>query len=238
MEEDHGREQFSEQVRQLYSQETTGIIVSIVNSLILAFVLREQVAQTTVLIWVGVMVAVSLIRLFISYKYRQDKTKLVSDNNWYQVLRAGFILSGIVWGMAGVLLLPDQSLPHQLFIAFMLGGMVAGASALYSIRLDAFFLFALPAVLPVTINFLIKGGEIYFIMAIVCLIFLGAMSFSAFHIFRISNRSLELRFQNMALLKYLIEERDKGKHLNQELERQIAIRKQAQETLRKEQEKE
>ena len=62
-------------------------------------------------------------------------------------------LSGAVWGSAAIFLFPWESIGHQVFIAFVLGGMVAGSVGVFSVVITAFFAFSIPTLLPILILF-------------------------------------------------------------------------------------
>jgi hypothetical protein len=51
-----------------------------------------------------------------------------------------------------------QNLAYYVFVVFLLGGMTAGAAMRESAYLPAFYGFATPAVLPMIVALLTKGG--------------------------------------------------------------------------------
>ncbi len=55
----------------------------------------------------------------------------------------GSVLAGSLWGMAGIATLGRGSLPAVL-LAFVIGGMTAGAAGTHATHLPAFFGFAIP----------------------------------------------------------------------------------------------
>ena len=46
----------------------------------------------------------------------------------------GAAASGLLWGAAGLFLFPEHSLPHQVFVSFVVAGMIAGAVGTLSPR--------------------------------------------------------------------------------------------------------
>ncbi|HBG95720.1 MAG TPA: GGDEF domain-containing protein [Chromatiaceae bacterium] len=102
---------------------------------------------------------------------------------------AGAGLSGLVWGASGVLLMHPQSYPYQVLIAFALGGMIAGAVPILSCLPQAYIAFAVPTMLPVTLNMLLAGDRIHLNMGLLLLVFSLAMVLSSM---RMSQTLLEL----------------------------------------------
>jgi hypothetical protein len=54
---------------------------------------------------------------------------------WNQYYLVGSALAGAGWGGAGVFLYPPDSLAHQVFLAFVIGGMAAGGVAVLTPRI-------------------------------------------------------------------------------------------------------
>ena len=81
---------------------------------------------------------------------------------WRNRFLAGAAASGLLWGAAGSFLFPEHSLPHQVFVSFVVAGMIAGAVGTLSAVTWAFALFAVPALLPIVVQFLLHAGELGF----------------------------------------------------------------------------
>ena len=81
------------------------------------------------------------------------------------------MLSGILWGAASLLLFPDESMLHQLLLAFVIAGMSAGAvttlSAIYGLAV-AFLVLSL---VPLIWCFALAGNAISDIMAVMTALF-------------------------------------------------------------------
>ena len=68
-------------------------------------------------------------------------------------------------GLDAYLLYAPNSFVHQVFLAFVLGGMVVGAIAALTPWFLAFVLFATCALLPMIARFLVVGDYVYNAMA-------------------------------------------------------------------------
>jgi signal transduction histidine kinase len=127
---------------------------------------------------------------------------------WVITFDVGAFASGVVWGAAGIWLLP-HSVEHQTFVAFVLGGMVAGATATYSVRMDAFLAYAVPALAPLAFRFFSMGDELHVAMGAMVVLFGLLMTATAHQVHRLTSRTHDLSSERDALRSALRTEREK-----------------------------
>ena len=120
---------YTGQIKLLYAQSGMGMIASVVNSLILTFILWNVISHKVLLIWLTCIFFITFIRYVSIRRYSKVSIGYRETDLWAKRFTVGIVLSGICWGSAGVFLFPVNSIGHQVFIAFVLGGMVAGAVA-------------------------------------------------------------------------------------------------------------
>jgi hypothetical protein len=133
---------------------------------------------------------------------------------WERRLLAVICASGVAWGLAGIFLFPRASDAHQMFTAFTIGGMVAGASAVFSAFRSAFLAFSLPAMVPVIINSLSFQDSIHFGMAVMLTLFLLLMTATGFRNKKVVHASIKLRFEKQGLLDYLAKAKNRTETIN------------------------
>jgi PAS domain S-box-containing protein len=187
----------ADQVEQLYSALKASMLANLLNSVILAAVLLEVSSLFPLLLWVAAVLAISLGR-FVLYKFywRWVRDRKFPAARWGQWFNAGLLISGIVWGFAGIYFFPLYSTPHQIFIAFVLGGMVAGASASTAAGKNVFFLYLVPVLAPLTCRFFLVGDEIHTAMGIMLLVYILGCVLLSQEVFRIIRKSLLLGYEN------------------------------------------
>lgn len=169
----------AELVSQLYGQLPVGLAATVVNALILAFILKDVVAHATLISWLSVVMLVSLARYVSLIRYRRSEVKADHARSWSRRFMIGLGASGMVWGAAGIFLFPPASVPHQVFIAFVLGGMVAGSVGAFSAVKAAVYVFAVPALCPIIVRLAIPGDDIHVAMAGMATLFAVLMGFTA-----------------------------------------------------------
>ncbi len=128
----------------------------------------------------------------------------IDAGKWGTWFIVGSGLAGITWGFAGIFLFPAASIAHQTFIAFVLGGMAAGAASTYAVVMPAFLAYAVLALFPTTIRFFAVGGEIHTAMAGMLLFFAILITIVGKNVNAAALLSLRLRFKNISLIADLV----------------------------------
>ncbi|MGB5198904.1 MAG: diguanylate cyclase [Sedimenticolaceae bacterium] len=190
------KEVLAAQIDQSFRQLPISLVVNLVNGLILIAVLWEGVEKIRLLVWLLLIIVVSAARFFSLRAFRDVvKGAKFNQDTWRRYFVFGACAAGLVWGAAGVLLFHPESFPHQVFLAFVLGGMVAGAIPLLSSVKHAYPCFAIPVVLPISIQMLAVGDRVHLIMGLMTVIFGVAMLASSAQVRRIFAESNRLRHQ-------------------------------------------
>lgn len=231
---------YAEQVRMLYGGARTAVPVNIANACILTYLLWDVIEHSSLKEWLTAMVLLQLGRLVLAHYYRatphqpQGPTVVGRPRNttrWDRWYLAGVAASGLVWGLAGYWLFPHEAPRHQLALVFILGGMVAGGTAVLSSVRAAFPLFALPALLPLAITYFLKGDAHSTAMSLLTVIYLAVLLNVARLIHKTIDSSITLRFGNKELVADLQTKTGDLTQINQLLRREIDQRKDAQEQL-------
>jgi two-component system cell cycle sensor histidine kinase/response regulator CckA len=162
---------YLDQIQKLSGHTIFGISATLINSLILSLMLWNEVPKMSVVIWFILLVSVSSVRYFLQKSYSKLTPALETAKKWEKLFLLTLAVSGAVWGSAAIFLFPSDSIGHQVFIAFVLGGMVAGSVGVFSVVISAFFAFSIPAVLPILIVFLNSNDEIHIAMGFMLFLF-------------------------------------------------------------------
>lgn len=209
---------FAEQVRQLYQNSRIGLVGTFINCFIIAFIVRNVVESQIIVTWVALTAALSAGRYYLANKFFTISPPKAEVRLWYVLHIISTTLSGILWGLAGIILFPADSVSHQIFIAFVLGGMVAGAVGTYAIIMPAFLSFSIPTALPIALNFFALGDEMHVSMGVMTIIFWLLMFFTAKRLNTVLKTSLKLRFDKTDLIKELAQTNERLKEEIEERE--------------------
>src|SRR5262249_21069775 len=122
---------------------------------------------------------------------------------WGTAFTVGAGLSAVGWGSAGILLYPKAHVMNQVFLAFVVGGMILGAASVLAARPEAFLTFSIPTGIPTTVHFLLHGDDLHFAMGLLSAIFTVATLVVARHTYLTLSLSLKFRFENEILITEL-----------------------------------
>ncbi len=158
-------------VRILYSSVPLTLIAVLANSVVLSIVQWGVIAHTTILTWFGVTNGLSLVRLGFYLKFRKLGEEGEVPVFWVHLALLISAASGLTWGAVAIWLFPENDYIHQVFTAFVIAGMCAGAVTTLSPILSSAFVFILFAMLPVIVRFFQQGTDINYAMAAMAFLF-------------------------------------------------------------------
>ncbi len=185
----------------LYGNAALGQAVNIVNATLLAWVLSISAQRPAVLGWWLAIVLVAMGRLALLRAYRVARPDAPTAALWCRRFIVGAAVAGVTWGSGVLLFMLGAPTQEQLFAAFVLVGMVAGAVSVLSPVFSAFYVFALPVVLPV-IGVVLWGAHapLDWAFAIMAIVFLAAVMQSARAMHGNLDSSLRLAFEKTRLV--------------------------------------
>src|ERR1700730_14109508 len=217
------REISSAQFLALYEHMPMVLAVNVVNAALVALVLASYMEQTRWWIFFGLVVTLTAARAIGWSYYRHHRKAVEGQTNWTIFATVGSGLSGLLWGASSTLLLPDN-IVEQTFLAFVIGGMCAGALVSLSYYLPALLAYVYSSALPLAASFLLDGRMVYVAMGCMAVVFTAAVTFAACHFNHAFVRGLRL---NLDLSKRMAELTNRTEELiavNTRLEAEIAQR--------------
>jgi PAS fold/GAF domain len=172
-----------ERIRVLYQTHAI-LFVNLVNALLAAYVLRDLLPVRVFVGWIGLLSIVVLARYLDCRRYMRAPQEAEFAATWGWRFAAGATATGCLWGLTAAGILITSNLAYHAFIAFVVGGMMAGAVAGDSAFLPALIGFTVPAVLPVIFAFFARGDPMSITMGLMVSAFtavLGLVGFRANH---------------------------------------------------------
>ena len=207
------------------------LAVNVVNSGLVALALASYLQQTRWWIFFGLVTTLTTARA-IGWKYYRDHRKSVDLTRlWAIIATVGSGLSGLLWGVGSTMLLPDNLL-EQTFLAFVIGGMCAGALVSLSYYLPAFIAYVYFSALPLAAGFLLDGGKLYVAMGCMAVVFVAAVTFAAHHFNRAFLSGVRLNLDLFDRTEELTRRTNELIEANTRLQSEIAQREAAEAQLR------
>jgi two-component system NtrC family sensor kinase len=214
----------AERVKLLYARATVAQATVVVNAVVVAAVFWPRASHARTVAWVATLTALALARLVAVRAHAARLREPAEAAWWARLFTAGAFLTGILWGAAALLFYVPVSPAHQIFVAFVLGGMAAGAASSNASHPPAFVAFALPALAPMIARLAGERDPIHLAMAFMLALFGVAVA----AISRTGGRAVEdairLRFRNEVLVEDLSAAQERLERLNVRLEQRVLER--------------
>lgn len=185
-----------EQVKLLYEAMPLTAIATVINALILVVIEWNVVEPVVSIVWCASILIVTFLRLRLSYAYRQQGPEPDQATPWETYFSIGTIVAGIIWGSTALFLFPENSISHQVFLAFVVGGMCAGAITSLTPLPLPIFSFLILSLSPLCLRFFMNGSAMAKAMGVMLCLFLIMVAVSAFRIYRNTRQNIELRLQS------------------------------------------
>lgn len=218
------QEILSAEIRLLFGNSNVGVGVTVLVATTLALLQWAIVPSYLVLEWWLYMMLIAVARGALARSYRRAAPACAQVGQWRAAFVIGTALAGMGWGAAGIVLYSESHLTSQLFLVFVVGGMMLGAGSLLAPRPEAFLAFLIPAGLIPTIRILVQGDEMHLAMGLLTGVFTLATLFTTWRVHRTVDLSLRLQFENQDLVEELRAAKDRTEAANQALELRVQER--------------
>jgi diguanylate cyclase (GGDEF)-like protein/PAS domain S-box-containing protein len=187
-----------DQIGMVYKNMPLALVTSLINSIILVYLLWPVLDKARLVIWLFIIILITVSRFFLSYRFKQIEPNENNIEGWAKLALAGALLAGLGWGGASYFLFALESLPHQVFLAFVIAGTTAGAVSSLSAQRSAVIGFILLATLPLSYRFLHIGHEFNVAMSVMTILF-AAMTITI--ALRFYNNLTEMLFERQWRIK-------------------------------------
>jgi len=218
------RQILAAQVRLLYGNTNVGVGVTLVATAILGRLQWGGAPHFIIFSWCLYMFVVSVARFALGRLYWRISPSSPQTSRWLAAFDIGASLAGAGWGAAGILLYSEAHPANQVFLVFILGGMMLGAASVLAARTDAFLAFIVPTGLAPTLRLVLQGGEAHLAMGLLAGLFTFATLLTTWRIHRTIVSSLNLQFENQDLVQDLQAAKDHAEALNEQLEVRVQER--------------
>ncbi len=154
------------QVEILFSQSVITFIFPVIFAVAISIAIWDYARQEILLGWVALVIVYAVFRYFLLWRYTRDEKSAANNQKWFRRFLVVIFLSGLMWGSAGIILIPYEPQAMVEFAIYnsltmlTVCGIVAGAVASYSISMTISLSHTIPALLPPAL-YLISLGDKY-----------------------------------------------------------------------------
>lgn len=202
-----------EQLRLLYAGLASALAANTLLALILATTQAPSIDSDRLFSWLALFGITMLGRTALLAAWRHSGSNAaIYGPHWLKLFRLGVIATALSWGAGAILLFPAGDVSHQVFLAFVLAGVSAGAVTTLAVDRISAIGFLLPTLLPIIVRMLLESDKISLAMSVMSGLFLLFLLLSATRSGRILHENFRLRTESgereEALLKNASELQD------------------------------
>jgi diguanylate cyclase (GGDEF)-like protein len=125
--------------------------------------------------WLGLMILALALRLLSWWAFRRAPADAATVSTWARRFTLGAAATGLAWGLAGVLLYTPESWLAQVYLAFVMAGMVGGSVTALTGHMPAYVAFSVGTLVPYAARLLTEGDRPHLVMATLVVLYLIGM---------------------------------------------------------------
>jgi diguanylate cyclase (GGDEF)-like protein len=184
-----------EQLRLLFGAWPLSLATTVVLSSFLLVVNGPAVPRPRMLLWFGLLMLVTACRTALYLAWRRAERGVAFDvRRWDQRHLAAATAAGAAWGAASLLSFP-RDVAHEVFLAFIVAGVSAGAVTSLAADRRAAFCFLIPSVVPLTVQLLLHPNPISLSMGLTGLLYVAVIGASVLRTSAYITENIELRIK-------------------------------------------
>lgn len=223
----------AELVHLLYTQAKYAIMGSLIVATCFVYGLHYAEPNQILFLWyLGIIIIAALRYGLVRLYFLKNPSPAPEKAGFWKFI---FILmalgAGLIWSIAGTWLVPKNPL-YQIFLAYSLAGITAGAIPYFSGSRLACAAFTLPVLLPFSIWLFYQGNTPYILLGGLTFLYIVLLLISSAKTHQAVYNAIKLKFENDTLVKNLFSAKKEMEIINQELRNEISERKLIEKLLR------
>jgi PAS domain S-box-containing protein len=189
----------ADRVEQLYSQLPLGILGTSSIGLLTTFELWEQRLHELVMFWWATVLLVSLASAMLYFMFRRSPERATASDQWLRRLGISALANGASWGFAGAVFFPSHTDEQQIFLSFILTGMVSAGIAVYAGSWRIYAVYAAGAVTPFTYVLATFGNRLFTEISVLVPFYFALNTAISYRLQQVFDSGYRLRRDNSTL---------------------------------------
>ena len=166
----------------LFANARAGEMISLVVAFILAAARWREMGSLHAGGWLAAMLGIVVARGALRRAYFRRDAQASDQRRWGHAFTVGAVATGLLWGVAALVLLTSPALEQSFVVILAIAGMTSAAVPYLAPAPLTFHLYAAGAVLPAALRFLLGGTPLYVGIGAMMVIYLLGIQRSA-HLF-------------------------------------------------------
>ena len=152
------------------------LLANTLIALVLTYMLRDAISPNILWSWLFAVILVNFARGVAGHYWASDKKDEPSSVfSRLKQFRLGVLLSGLLWGLVGLLMFTQIEFQHKMLAIYCLAGLSAGAAVSYSIDRYSAYIFISCVLIPALVGMYLSGNEIFIAMGVSGTLYIGFM---------------------------------------------------------------
>jgi signal transduction histidine kinase/ActR/RegA family two-component response regulator len=176
------------------------------GGLVVGWMMWDKVHPAAIVVWWLLMFANQVWRLVEYARFRRGAPSEEAIGRLERVWRWGVMLSGAIWGVAGVFMYVPESREYQALLVIAIFAISTAAVQQLAQYASSLYGFLLPALLPLAARFAWEGGTAHIAVSVIILLVLYGLVTLGLNLNRQYLVSLRRRYENIDLIEKLQEQ--------------------------------
>lgn len=176
--------------------------------------LWQRLDHLHLIVWCAATVLAHFSRFVLTRRYQARRPAIEQAARWANAMSLAALSEGVMWGIAGLLFLVPDSVPHQTMLLTMLVGMPAGAIFSTSYWPRSMFAFAVPALSLTALGLVLQGSDASVGLAVALMLYLVILKGMTLRANQSAMHAIGLRFENLDLVAQLRVQKDAAEQAN------------------------
>src|SRR5438128_7037204 len=183
----------ADRVDQLYGQMWLGIVTTLAIGAIATIEFWSERLRELVTAWWCLVLIITAASAALLYSYRRSPDKSSNPQQWLRWLGIAALANGANWGIAGAVFFPSHTDEQQVFLAFLLAGMMSGGIPVYAASWAIFAIYAAGIVVPLTYVLAMFGNRLFTEIALLVPMFYAINVAIAYRLTQVFHAGYRLR---------------------------------------------
>ena len=205
----------AEMINLLYQQTRTILFGLMVVATAIAIIFYNNVPNEHVIIWVAIVYSLIFVRYLFFRQFGLKKRDADDTIKWGWQFAFFAFLSGCTWGAASVVFYTPENIQLFVVLTMIVIGITIISMATLSAFLWAYYVYAIPTMLPIIWIYMNMDDQAYSVFGIVLLVLIVTMFNLARSNHRSLHQSIKLRFENIDLVQQLTAQKEKAEQAKQ-----------------------
>jgi signal transduction histidine kinase len=213
----------AEQIRQQFRIMPGAFIGSALVATLVVAMLFDRLSLGVLLPWLATVYILSVARFILWRWFKVANPGVRKIGRWGRFAIVAGGLSGLLWGVGGIMLHDRSSFAHQLFVLLATTGLGFTSTYMTAPLMPAFLAYVCPSFLLSAVPFLLDGDRVHVAVGIATVLMLPLVIQFATRVCRTFLESVHVRLQNAELLEELRQQKESAEEANVAKSRFLAV---------------